>query len=158
MNKQAVIDVLNEVRQSELTSLSQYMAHYYTLRSLGYPQLASESKLESVDEMKHAELLAIRIIDLEGDPEYKPLNPPHKKGTVEEMVSADIGLEEEAIDRLNSGIKICYDNNDTTSRSLLEVIIKDEEQHLYELKQHLDHIKKFGNDYLIKFAGTGEQG
>lgn len=156
MSKEAVIEILNEVRQSELTALSQYMAHHYSLNDLGFPKLSEESKKESIDEMKHAELLAERIIDLDGDPEFKPLKTAHKKGTVEEMIKADIALEEDAIERLNRGINICLDNGDSTSRKLLEDIIQNEETHLLALKQHLDHINNFGNDYLVKYAEVGE--
>ena len=157
MSKEAVINVLNEVRQSELTALSQYMAHHYFLNDLGYPKLSEESKKESIDEMKHAEDLSERIIDLDGEPEFKPLKTPHKKGTVVEMIKADIDLEVEAIERLNKGIKVCLDNGDSISRKLLEDIAIDEEAHLLDLKQHLDHINNFGNDYLVKFAEVGEK-
>lgn len=153
MNKQAIIDVLNEVRQSELTSISQYMAHSYYLNDMGFKKLGAESEKEALDEMKHAEALAVRILDLEGDPEFKPLNPPHKKGTVEEMFKADIALEKNAIERLGKGIKICNDNGDAASRMILDNIIQNEETHLFALKQHLKHLTNLGNDYLLKFVG-----
>ncbi|MGR3319567.1 MAG: bacterioferritin [Candidatus Anammoxibacter sp.] len=151
MSKQTVIKILNEVRRAELTAISQYMAHHYYLKSMGYPTLAAESKLDSVDEMKHAEILSERILDLDGDPEFNPLKAPHKKGTVEAMFKADVALEEDAIKRLNKGIKTCSENGDATSRQLLEDITKTEEAHLLGLKQHVEHLKNFGNDYLLKF-------
>lgn len=152
MSKQSVIDIFNEIRRSELMAISQYMAHHYYLKNMGYPKLASKSKKESIDEMKHAESLAERILDLKGEPEFRPLNEPHKRGTVEEMIKADMALEEEAIKRLNKGIKICGESEDATSRNMLEEIARNEESHLYELKQHLEHLKNFGNDYLLKFT------
>ncbi len=152
MGKQSVIDTLNEIRKAELTAISQYMAHHYYIADLGYPKLSIDLKNDSFDEMKHAELLAERILDLEGDPEFGPLKAPHKKGTVEEMLQADCDLEKDAIERLNNGIKSCSENGDATSRQLLEDITKAEELHLNDIKQHLKHIKTFGNDYLIQFA------
>lgn len=152
MGKERVIDILNGVRQGELTAILQYMAHHYCLDRLGYPKLGEEAKKESIDEMKHAETLAERILDLGGNPEFTPLKTPHKKGTVEEMFRADLALEEEAIERLNTGIKVCTENEDATSRQILDEIIKKEEEHLYNLQKHLEHLKNFGNDYLLKFA------
>lgn len=152
MDKKAVIEVLNQVRQSELTAISQYMAHHYYLNDLGLAKLSLELKTDSFDEMNHAELLGERIMDLEGEPEFRPLKAPHRKGSVEEMFKADIELEEEAIDRLNNAIKTCNDSGDATSRQLFETIITSEETHLATLKQHAKNLKNFGNDYLLQFA------
>lgn len=154
MNKQVIIDTLNQIRQSELTAISQYMAHHYCLDYIGLPKLSQELRNDSFDEMRHAELLGERIIDLDGDPEFTPLKSPHKKGTAAEMIDADILLEEDAIERLNSGITTCNENGDATSRQLLETIINSEEAHLTNLKKHAKNIKTFGNDYLIQFAET----
>ncbi|MGR3179383.1 MAG: bacterioferritin [Candidatus Anammoxibacter sp.] len=154
MSKQTVIKILNEVRRAELTAISQYMAHHYYLTNKGYPTLAGEAKLDAFDEMKHAALLSERILDLDGDPEFNPLKTPHKKGSVESMMKADFALEEDAIKRLNTAIKTCSENGDATSRQLLEEITKTEEAHILGLKQHLDHLKNFGNDYLLKLIGA----
>lgn len=152
MAKEGVIDILNGVRQGELTAILQYMAHHYYLDKLGYPKLGEEAKKESIDEMKHAERLAERVMVLGGNPEFTPLKPPHKKGSAEEMFRADLALEEEAIERLNTGIKVCIEYGDATSRQILDEIVKNEEDHLYALQQHLEHLKNFGMDYLLKFA------
>ncbi|MGR3219053.1 MAG: ferritin-like domain-containing protein [Candidatus Anammoxibacter sp.] len=156
MSKQTVIKILNEIRRSELTAISQYMAHHYYLRSMGYSTLAEEAKLDSFDEMKHAALLSERILDLDGDPEFTPLETPHKKGSVASIIKADFTLEEDAIKRLNKGIKTCIESGDATSRQLLEEITKMEETHILGLKQHLEHLKNFGNDYLLKLIGAAE--
>lgn len=156
MGNTVVIDTLNEVRRAELTALSQYMAHHYYFSDMGYPALAAESKTDSMDEMRHAELLAKRILDIGGEPDFTPLKPPHRRGTPMEMMEADMRLEEDAITRLNSGIRACSENGDSVSRNLLETILLNEETHMVGLKQHVDHLKNFGNDYLLKFVTAAQ--
>ncbi len=157
MDKQVVVETLNKIRQSELTAIAQYMAHHYYMNDLGLSKLSLEFKTDSFEEMQHAELLGERILDLDGHPEFTHLKAPHRKGTVEEMFNEDIALEEEAIDRLNEGIKTFTEIGDATSRQLLETIIASEEVHLSKLKQHAKSFKTFGNDYLLQFADNTVQ-
>src|SRR3989304_4971119 len=63
---------------------------------------------------------------------------------------ADRGYKKiEAIDRLNAGISTCFSERDNGSRMLLEEILKDEEDHLDKLQIIYDHIKKYGDHYVV---------
>ena len=63
-----VIKVLNDVLRKELTGINQYFVHAKMCENWGYEALYEVSRKESLDEMKHAELLIERILFLEGVP------------------------------------------------------------------------------------------
>ncbi|MCK7485212.1 MAG: manganese catalase family protein [Bacillus subtilis] len=61
-----VIDLLNEARARELSAITQYMAQHYELEDQDYGKLAKVMKEIGIQEMKHAEALAERILFLKG--------------------------------------------------------------------------------------------
>ena len=67
-----IIDALNMDRAFELAAIIQYMGHHYEAEGLESPALIEIFKKTSIDEMKHAELLAERIVYLGGMPVQKP--------------------------------------------------------------------------------------
>src|SRR5688500_1107735 len=99
-----VIELLNEALKNELTAVNQYWLHYRLLDNLGIVRLAEFERHESIDEMKHADELAERILFLEGLPNFQMLGRLRIGETVEEMLKADLGLEMEAVKQLKSAI------------------------------------------------------
>ncbi|MBI5810450.1 MAG: ferritin, partial [Deltaproteobacteria bacterium] len=85
-------------------------------------------KKTAVDEMKHAELLAERIVYLGGVPVQKAA-PAKRGGDLEAMVREDLGAENEAIERYKAHIKLCAELGDPTTRLMLEGILSQEEGH-----------------------------
>ena len=65
---QKVIDLLNQARARELTAITQYMAQHYELEDSDFGKLAGKLKEIGIQEMKHAEQLAERILFLNGEP------------------------------------------------------------------------------------------
>ena len=68
----------------------------------GYTKLAKHTRAESIDEMRHAEVLTDRILFLEGLPNYQKLFALRIGETVKEMFECDMKIEVEAVDRLRA--------------------------------------------------------
>lgn len=126
--KKKIIEMLNEDRVEELTAIIQYMGHHYEAEGMESPAIIEIFKKTALDEMRHAELLAERIVYLGGVPQYKP-NPVKRGGDIKSMVKDDLGLENGAIERYRGHIKVCAELGDSTTRLMLEQILSDEEGH-----------------------------
>ena len=85
-----VIEYLNEQLTAELTAINQYFLHAKMQENWGYSKLATFTKSESIDEMKHAEVLTDRILFLEGLPNYQRLFPLNIGMSVPEQFAADM--------------------------------------------------------------------
>lgn len=123
-----IIDALNEDREFELAAIMQYMGHHYEAEGMESPAIIELFKKTALDEMKHAELLAERIVYLGGTPSTKPTKIM-KGGEVRKMVSDDLSAENGAIKRYKEHIKLCDKEGDPTSRLMLEGILSQEEGH-----------------------------
>ena len=92
-----VIELLNEALKNELTAINQYWLHYRLLDNWGVKKLAEFERSESIDEMKHADRLAERILFLDGLPNFQVLGRLHIGENVEEILKGDLELEMEAL-------------------------------------------------------------
>jgi len=144
-----VIELLNEVLTNELTAVNQYYLHSAMQKNWGYGKLGQHTYDESIDEMKHADLLIHRILFLEGHPNLQRLNPLSIGETVEEQLRADLGVEVRAMETLRRGIALCVEVPDQVSRLLLEDILRSEEEHVDYLETQLSLIESLGtSEYL----------
>ena len=139
-----VIDFLNEALKNELTAINQYWLHYRMLDNWGVARLAHFEREESIDEMKHADKLADRILFLDGLPNFQLLGRLRVGETVEEILKADLALEEEAIPLLRDAIEHCETVRDYVSRDLFADILESEEHHVDELEKQFDLIERMG--------------
>lgn len=141
---QFVLKALNEMLVDELTAINQYMVHSEICAGWGYQKLHEVSEKRAIVEMKHAEKLIGRILFLEGIPIVTELNKIHIGADVEAQLRNDEAAEVGAVQGYNGAIKTCIDNNDFGSRTLLESILGDEEDHLDWLEAQLDQIGHMG--------------
>ena len=144
-----VIDFLNEQLTAELTAINQYFLHAKMQENFGWVKVAEHTKAESVDEMRHAEVLTDRILFLEGLPNYQRLFHVRVGQTVKEMFEADRQVEVEAIDRLKRGIEVMRAKGDITSANIFESILADEEHHIDYLDTQLELVEKLGEALYI---------
>jgi len=148
-----VIDLLNGARSRELTAISQYMAQHYELEDQDFGKLGSKLKEIGIQEMKHAEKLAERILYLKGEPTSKPDGVAKKGQKIQEMLTTNIGLETQAIKMYNDASVVCAAEKDQISKEVFEELLKDEEEHLNYFENEKDHIEKLGAAYLATLAG-----
>ena len=139
-----VIEYLNEALKNELTAINQYFLHYRLLAHWGVKKLAKFEYEESIDEMKHADRLADRILFLDGLPNFQLLGRLRVGENVEEVLKADLELELEAIPPLKDAIAHCESVRDYISRELFEDILENEEEHIDTLERQFDMIKNMG--------------
>jgi bacterioferritin len=141
---QKVIEYLNKVLQNELTAINQYWLHYRMLDHWGIAKLADYEREESIDEMKHADRLSERIFFLEGLPNFQSLGRLRVGENVEELLKADLALEQEALPLLQEAIAHCEIVRDYNSRELFEKILDSEEEHIDFLEKQFDMIANMG--------------
>lgn len=157
-----VIEFLNKALTNELTAINQYWLHYRVLADWGVTKLAEYERHESIDEMKHADVLAERILFLNGLPNFQAIHKLKVGETVEEILKADLAVEYEAIPLLKDAIAYCEEVRDYTTREIFERILESEEEHVDFLETQFDMIARMGLENYVQLnskpAGEGEDG
>ena len=143
------LEFLNQVLKNELTSINQYFLHSRMLADWGISELSKVEYDESIDEMKHADRLVQRILFLGGLPNLQYLDKLMIGENVQEIISADLGLEEKALADLRQAIAYAESVQDYGSRELYVDILKNEEQHIDYLTTQQKLIAVIGiEDYI----------
>ena len=145
-----VIELLNEALKNELTAVNQYWLHYRLLSHWGIAKLADFERHESIDEMKHADRLADRILFLDGLPNFQAIHKLKVGETVEEILRADLAVEMEAIPLLRDAIEHCEKVRDYVSRDLFRRILDSEEEHVDTLERQFEMIERMGTENYVQ--------
>ena len=146
-----VIRILNDLLTNELTAINQYFIHAKMCANWGYDRLAHKIREESIDEMKHADIVISRILFLEGIPNLQRLNKLHVGETVKEQLECDLQLEYSAIKFLNDGIAASREVGDNTTEDLMTKILVSEEEHTDWIETQLELIRQVGEqNYLAQ--------
>ena len=153
-----VIEFLNEALKNELTAINQYFLHYRMLNHWGIKKLAKFEYEESIDEMKHADKLAERILFLDGLPNFQLLGRLKIGETVEEILKADLALEYEALPLLRDAIAHCEVVRDYVSRDLFQHILDSEEEHVDTLETQFEMIERMGIQNYIELQSEPAEG
>ncbi len=152
-----VLEFLNEALKNELTAINQYFLHYRMLDNWGLKKLAKFEYEESIDEMKHADKLAERILFLDGLPNFQTLGRLRIGENVEEVLKADLELEHEAIPLLRDAIQHCESVRDYVSRGLFAHILDNEEEHVDTLERQFEMIRQMGLPNYIQLNAKAEE-
>ena len=145
-----VIDFLNKALLNELTAINQYWLHYRMLEHWGVRKLAEYERHESIDEMKHADMLSERILFLDGLPNFQALGKLRIGEGVREILECDLALEHDAIPLLKEAIAHCEAVRDYISREIFERILENEEEHVDFLEKQFDLIKLMGIENYVQ--------
>jgi bacterioferritin len=127
------------------------MVHSEMCANWGYGELHEAIEKRAITEMRHAEKLIGRIIFLEGKPVVSNLNPLHIGASVAEQLKRDHDAELDAVANYNKGIRQAVELGDNGTRSILESILGDEEDHVDWIETQLDQIEQMGiQTYLVE--------
>ena len=146
-----VIGFLNKALYNELTAINQYFLHAKMLKNWGLKMLAAHEHHESIDEMKHADLLAERILFLDGLPNFQALGKLRIGETPVEILRCDLALEMDAVPLLREAIAYCESIGDYVSRKLFADILDSEEEHIDWIETQLSLVERLGEqNYLAQ--------
>jgi bacterioferritin len=151
-----VVQVLQDVLCAELTAINQYFIHARMCENWRYRRLAEHSRKESIEEMKHAQVLMDRILYFDAAPNMQKYMKVNVGATVLEQHQLDLQLEKDAVARLNTGIELARARGDNGTRSLLEEILKAEEEHIDWLEAQLHQIEELGIENYLAQQLEGE--
>ena len=145
-----VIELLNEALKAELTAINQYWLHYRLLDNWGVHKLAEFERHESIDEMKHADKLAERVLFLDGLPNFQALGRLHIGENVEEILKADMEAEQQGANLYRDLVQHAETVRDYVTRDLAREILADEEKHIDFIETQFEMIARMGLQNYIQ--------
>src|SRR4051812_12093189 len=138
-DRDRVIEVLNEALATELVCILRYKRHFYTATGLNAAPVAAEFLQHATQEQAHADQIALRITQLQGEPNFDPTGLATRSHAEYDasldlltMVREDLVAERVAIESYSEIIN-WLGNNDPTTRRMLESILAVEEEHANDL-------------------------
>ncbi len=147
-NVDEVLYYLNEALATELVCVLRYRSHHFMARGIHAKGIAQEFLVHAAEELAHADMIAARIVQLGGAPNFSPdgLNArSHVKfvaaNSLVEMIRENLIAERVAIDSYRDLIQYLGNDDPTTSRMLKEILAM-EESHADELADWLDDFPK----------------
>jgi bacterioferritin len=143
-DRETVVKLLNEALATEIVCVLRYRRHYFTASGIHAEGVAAEFLQHSNEEQGHADLIAQRIVQLNGEPDFNPdglLTKSHAEyvegDTLVDMIKEDLIAERIAIDSYRDMITY-FGSDDPTSRRMLEGILAVEEEHADDLVSLLE--------------------
>ena len=142
-----VVDVLNKVLASEIVCVLRYKSHYYQAKGIHAEPVAAEFLEHATSEQAHAERVAMRITQLNGDPDFNPQGMHTRAasqfgtggGTLVEMIKEDL-IAERMVIMWYSELANWFGEGDSTTRRMMEELKTDEEDHAQDLADLLAHM------------------
>jgi bacterioferritin len=145
-DREKVIEVLNEVLATEMVCAMRYKNHYFMAKGIHSEAVAQEFLEHAQEEEQHADMVADRIAELGGDPNYNPdglMTRAHSEykecDTLEDMIREDLVAERIAIATYGEIVR-WLGNDDPTTRRIIETILAKEEEHADDLSKLLVRI------------------
>jgi|EP01034_Spumella_vulgaris_P042978 bacterioferritin len=143
-DREAVIKMLNGALATELVCILRYKRHYYTVAGRDNAGVKAEFLEHAVQEQEHADWLAERIIQLNGQPDFNPatlLDRSHaeydESAEVQSMVRANLIAERVAIESYRQMIEQIGESDPTTKQLLIKIMAV-EEEHADDMRDLLE--------------------
>ncbi len=145
-DRETVLRVLNEALATEIVCVLRYKHHYYMASGLNSQAVKEEFLEHANEEQKHADRIAERIVQLNGNPNFSPdglltrsHSEYHEGDSLVDMIKEDLVAERIAVESYSEIIRY-LGHNDPTSRQMMEEILANEEEHAEDLKSLLDRL------------------
>jgi bacterioferritin len=142
-DRKEVIQRLNGALATELVCMLRYRRHYFMARGIYARGVAPEFLVHSNEELGHADLLAARIVQLGGEPDFAPAHLAQRShaeyvegSSLRDMLREDLVAERIAIHSYRDTIRYLGTDDPTTS-DMLKAILAVEEEHADELADFL---------------------
>jgi len=143
-DRETVNKLLNEALATELVCILRYKRHFFMASGINADAVAQEFQQHAAEEQGHADLIATRIVQLKGEPNFNPeglamrSHAEYVEGeSLTDMIKEDLVAERIAIDSYGEMIRYIGDK-DVTTRRMLEGILAMEEEHADDLASLLD--------------------
>ncbi|HZR57561.1 MAG TPA: ferritin-like domain-containing protein [Terriglobales bacterium] len=143
-----VIKILNDALATELVCVLRYKRHHYMASGIHAQAVAAEFLEHAQEEQEHADNIAERITQLDGEPDFNPetltrrSHSQYVEGTsLIDMIKEDLVAERIAIDSYSDIIRYLGDK-DPTSRRVMEKILAKEEEHAEDMKTLIESISQ----------------
>ncbi|HEY3617389.1 MAG TPA: ferritin-like domain-containing protein [Candidatus Sulfotelmatobacter sp.] len=147
-DRKTVLRVLNEALATEIVCVLRYKRHHYMAKGIHSQAVAEEFLEHAAEEQEHADMIAERITQLDGEPNFNPdglLTRSHSEyvegESLVDMIKEDLVAERIAIESYSEIIRYLADN-DPTSRRMMEEILAKEEEHAEDMKTLLETIAR----------------
>ena len=147
-DRDTVVKLLNEALATEIICVLRYKRHYFMATGINAESVATEFLQHANEEQGHADLIAQRIVQLGGEPNFSPdglttrSHAEYVEGTdLIDMIKEDLVAERIAIDSYREMINYVA-NDDPTTRRMLEGILAMEEEHAEDLVSLLETMSK----------------
>ncbi|MBS1146026.1 MAG: bacterioferritin [Proteobacteria bacterium] len=145
-DRTTVIKLLNEALATELVCILRYKRHFFMASGINADSVAQEFLQHATEEQGHADLIAARIVQLKGAPDFNPeglamrSHAEYVEGdSLTEMIKEDLIAERIAIESYGEMIRYLGDK-DVTTRRMLEGILAMEEEHADDLSSLLEDL------------------
>ena len=147
-NRDAVITLLNAALATELICVLRYKRHYFTAKGIHSESVKAEFLEHANQEMDHADLIAQRITELGGEPDFSPNTLSERSHaeyvagkTLGDMIKEDLIAERIAIESYREMIAYLGDTDPTTQR-MLKKILAVEEEHADDLASLMESFQQ----------------
>ena len=154
--KEGVVERLNNILTIELTAINQYFIHSEMANNWGFPGVGKLFRSNSMSEMEDAQHLVRHILYLEGLPNLQRLNQIQVGESIKEDLELNLEAEKGAVEAVAEAITHCASVGDYTTRSILEGMIREEEEHIDQLETELEVINTIGIDLYLNRQIRGE--
>ena len=141
--REDIIKLLNGALATELVCTLRYKRHHFTAKGLSSPKIAEEFLVHANEETAHGDMIAERIVQLGGEPDFAPTTLTSRSHAdydesldLQAMIRANLIAERVAIEAYGQMIKLIGDK-DSTTRRMLESILSQEQEHADELSDWL---------------------